>query len=442
MKISYENNRLYQFTRILCTLFAVLSILGCNQDLVKLKPRVKLKFNTQDFSPFSYENNGIASGPGSDIIREICTEARFDCKITFKNWAVAQQEVKTGKADGLFVIGWNAARTKWLYYTEPMIKAEYGFFTRKNSAFRYKELSNLTGATIVTSGPSNTSKTLKRVRAQLNNQFSILIYPNYQSAFKKISQDTTINAIYSDKDSGKSYIARLGLRNLEYAGKHKDLYYYAGISKKLDRQVVDRFNAAFRKLQNKGTIREILGRYAMSAIAADSCSTALRRTPAIVPESNILHIQNEVCSRLYTWDEFPNLFCEYDKRFEFQKNGTTFDHGVRLEWKNTLPGQALTWKDALSHIKQLNEIKASGYSDWRMPTVEELYSLICYSNPKSNYFLKRILKSSNLPLWSIDRVKMTNNVWSADLFNAMLAPAHRNEKFTVLAVRTADAHRR
>jgi polar amino acid transport system substrate-binding protein len=60
----------------------------------------ELKLNTQDFAPFSYEVNGVVSGPAADIIRKICGEARIDCSMHLLPWRRAQDEVANGTAHG------------------------------------------------------------------------------------------------------------------------------------------------------------------------------------------------------------------------------------------------------------------------------------------------------------------------------------------------------
>ena len=43
-----------------------------------------LIFNTQDFKPFSYETSGVVSGPGADIIREVCKTMGTACSIRMR----------------------------------------------------------------------------------------------------------------------------------------------------------------------------------------------------------------------------------------------------------------------------------------------------------------------------------------------------------------------
>lgn len=69
------------------------------------------------------------------------------------------------------------------------------------------------------------------------------------------------------------------------------------------------------------------------------------------------------------------------------KDGTVIDTETRLMWQQATAPGAYTWEHALSYCKSLN---FAGYSDWRLPTLKELFSIVDYSrlNPaiNTNYF--------------------------------------------------------
>lgn len=78
-------------------------------------------------------------------------------------------------------------------------------------------------------------------------------------------------------------------------------------------------------------------------------------------------------------------------------NGIALDTRTKLMWQrcdvgqiwngNTCTGEAsnITWNDAMPNGQQKSWASFAGYSDWRMPTIEELRSLVyCSSgNPKT-----------------------------------------------------------
>ncbi|MGD9732770.1 MAG: DUF1566 domain-containing protein [Desulfamplus sp.] len=57
-------------------------------------------------------------------------------------------------------------------------------------------------------------------------------------------------------------------------------------------------------------------------------------------------------------------------------NGTISDSATGLMWQQDKPDNEMTWKDALSYCENLN---LGGYTDWRLPTIKELLSIVDYS---------------------------------------------------------------
>ena len=59
-------------------------------------------------------------------------------------------------------------------------------------------------------------------------------------------------------------------------------------------------------------------------------------------------------------------------------NGTVTDNSSGLMWQQTTAADTMIWEDALSYCENLN---LGGYTDWRLPTVKELNSLVDSSIP-------------------------------------------------------------
>jgi polar amino acid transport system substrate-binding protein len=229
----------------------------------------ELVLDTQDFSPFSYEVNGVVSGPAADVIRRVCAEIKVDCPMRLLPWRRAQQEVTDGKAHGMFLIGWNAERAKWLYFSPPFVNTEYGFFVRDDNPLKYTQLSDVKGYTVGVFGPSNTATSLEKIKADLGGDLIIDMTPDDGSAFRKASLGR-VRAAFSNRDVGYDVMKKLGITNLRYSGRQQSLKYYVGFSQKFaDKKLVDQFNEAFRTLHKQGVIQDILGRYHMDAAPLD-----------------------------------------------------------------------------------------------------------------------------------------------------------------------------
>lgn len=58
-------------------------------------------------------------------------------------------------------------------------------------------------------------------------------------------------------------------------------------------------------------------------------------------------------------------------------NGTVTDSATDLMWQQDTPDNSMTWEDALSYCQTLD---LGGYTDWRLPTIKELRSIVDYSS--------------------------------------------------------------
>ena len=59
-------------------------------------------------------------------------------------------------------------------------------------------------------------------------------------------------------------------------------------------------------------------------------------------------------------------------------NGTVTDNSTMLMWQQGTAATMMNWKDALSYCENLS---LAGYTDWRLPTIKELHTLVNYSVP-------------------------------------------------------------
>jgi len=252
--------------KVLMTSF--LSALFCLLISVSSTKAYDLEFVTQDFPPFSYQIGSYVAGPAADIIRAICLDLSYDCALHSKDWSKAQMDVKKGKAHGMFIIGWNKNRSKWLHFSHPIIKTEYGIFVRKSNPLEYSMKHDIKGYTVGVYGPSNTSQSLLKIK-KIIKDLRVDFSPDSATCFKKLSQGQ-LDAVYSNKSVGKSLVHRLKLNNIRYAGRDKSLKYYFGFNQKYtNTEDLDKFNASFKKFHENGVIQEVLSMYGMESAELD-----------------------------------------------------------------------------------------------------------------------------------------------------------------------------
>ncbi len=110
-----------------------------------------------------------------------------------------------------------------------------------------------------------------------------------------------------------------------------------------------------------------------------------------------------------------------NKRFiRYPKKEVVIDKATNLMWQDNKNVKILNlkWKEA---VKYCNNLTLGGYSDWRLPTIKELYSLIVKKNRKEYYLIDKAFKNLNELgfYWSSTTyAKKHNKAWEIDFFDA------------------------
>jgi uncharacterized caspase-like protein len=71
-----------------------------------------------------------------------------------------------------------------------------------------------------------------------------------------------------------------------------------------------------------------------------------------------------------------NISGSFDNDFVDNSDGTVTDRTTALMWQKDGSSSGLKRRRALAYVKKLNKDQSAGYSDWRLPTVDELASLL------------------------------------------------------------------
>lgn len=99
--------------------------------------------------------------------------------------------------------------------------------------------------------------------------------------------------------------------------------------------------------------------------------------------------------------------------------------------------QKYTWKETLNYIARLNTEKFGGYSDWRLPAIEELVSIVDYNSygPAINtdYF------PNTMSSWywsSTTGAHSTPHAWCVHFYNGLVVSYDKSGAYYVRAVRS------
>jgi hypothetical protein len=113
--------------------------------------------------------------------------------------------------------------------------------------------------------------------------------------------------------------------------------------------------------------------------------------------------------KLNFFDKELNESGDYPNDFVDNGNGTVTDKASGLMWEQKGSEKVKSWYCAEKYLKELNNKMFAGFCDWRIPTIEELYSLL---QPKSNQqlYIDPVFDTDFTHFWSIDAITMEAGV--------------------------------
>jgi hypothetical protein len=108
--------------------------------------------------------------------------------------------------------------------------------------------------------------------------------------------------------------------------------------------------------------------------------------------------------------------------FVDNNDGTITDQATGLMWQKSGSSDSLENRGARRYIKQLNDQRFAGYSDWRIPTVEELASLL-ESSSNSGIYLDPVFDIEQISCWSVDSTDDPSGAWIVSFKNGEVSEA-------------------
>lgn len=131
--------------------------------------------------------------------------------------------------------------------------------------------------------------------------------------------------------------------------------------------------------------------------------------------------------------EAANVAATPDSRFSAGPPGTVIDQRG-LMWRTTLSATAVNWRNA---IALANADTTGGFTDWRLPTLEELASIVetgC-SNPAINtsFFMQ---STGSTAVWTGTDMPDAGTAWYVGFTTGFDEVDHKNATKGVRLVRT------
>ena len=133
--------------------------------------------------------------------------------------------------------------------------------------------------------------------------------------------------------------------------------------------------------------------------------------------------------------EFCNPEGDFQNHLIDNRNGTISDKATGLMWQHGGSPEPLTWQGAKAYAEKANHEAFAGHIGWRLPTIEELASLMERSWKNNDLFIDPIFDKSQRQCWSGD-AKDGDTAWKADFHLGFFIDRPVTEPNSVRLVRT------
>jgi serine/threonine-protein kinase len=151
--------------------------------------------------------------------------------------------------------------------------------------------------------------------------------------------------------------------------------------------------------------------YAPTAATPSPQRPAPFRTPRSKPIRTGVRNAQDIFRLSDLWQ--PRHYCDHLLEAD-DGNATVSDATAGLQWLQSGSDFPLNWFEAWAFIEDLNVREWGGYRDWRLPTVEELLTILRPPPSGTDYCLPDTFDSLQKRLWSSDRRTYTS-AWYVSL---------------------------
>ncbi len=220
--------------------------------------QTQLKFITEEYAPFNYREDGIASGFSTDLLQAICSEMDLDFNVEFSTWEDAYNIALNTDNAVLFSTALNSQRRDLFKWAGPIASLDWNFYAASSNLL---ELSDMDAVKKVDKIGVISGYAMEEYL--LEQGFANLSYcTDLNDAFTKLLNGE-ITLFASDILTTNETLESMG--ESEYAVKNlltikTELLYFA-FNKAVADNVVAQFQSAIDVCKDNGTVRNLSEEY-------------------------------------------------------------------------------------------------------------------------------------------------------------------------------------
>jgi len=131
----------------------------------------------------------------------------------------------------------------------------------------------------------------------------------------------------------------------------------------------------------------------------------------------------------------PVEYIEND--FQDNKDGTITDRATGLMWQRAGSDNFMKYQKAEAYIEDLNSKKFAGFEDWRLPTIDELASLLTQEKQSHSLYISPIFDATQSWCWTSDQ-RASGGAWHIYFLFGNVDWYNLNVNYFVRAVRSVQ----
>jgi hypothetical protein len=134
-------------------------------------------------------------------------------------------------------------------------------------------------------------------------------------------------------------------------------------------------------------------------------STIIKKTFRFKPEGRLSPETVQIMLRNKgIFDSRRNSFgTGFSHEYEAQNGGTVvYDRATGLMWQQSGSKNDMNYERAKNYISELNHEQFAGYTDWRLPTLEEAMSLMESTQKNCNLHIGTVFDPRQVRIWTSD----------------------------------------
>ncbi|MEW6673287.1 MAG: protein kinase [Thermodesulfobacteriota bacterium] len=143
----------------------------------------------------------------------------------------------------------------------------------------------------------------------------------------------------------------------------------------------------------------------------DTCGDDLQ-TPA--PRNLCLKVAQKDAMTTFGLDRLWGPLSFKNNKFKIQPDGTVQDLLTGLLWQAAGTPFPVSWENAGTYIETLNRQAVAGHDNWRLPTIDELLTLVSRTPHGQDLCIEPVFDQKQKWLWSCDRRSYTA-AWYVDM---------------------------